>query len=1414
MFESKGKHFIVSLVSLILVLATMGMSFGADLNETFETHEINLDKDNLENSQNDIVQTNEITLNGGKFSDIQKSIDKVDDGGKIYLNGYYSADNSNSVVFINKNLEIIGGSNTILDGKNISCIFSIQESGSKSTINNLKFINGNSGQGGAMIILGKDVTIKNSVFEDNYADHSGGAIYTLSIFDKSGNYPINGNNLFIQNCNFTNNFAQIAAGAVGAYGNNTKIVGCNFIANKVKPRINHEAYGGAIQVGRDEYDLHSDIINCNFINNQAIAHNLNTSHGGAGCVRNGITYQNCKFINNSANQGGALTYHASGIIKNCNFSNNYAKLYGGALSTGYANMNMDLKVVDCKFDQNKALYGGAIQLKGKNIEIQSSVFKKNVAAINGGAVNIVAKTVKINNVEFNGNIANVNGGAVYINGDKTTVEDSSFVANEAIPDVKKLDDGLGGAIYINSSSATISKNTFNNNVARNGSAIYYDKSGLNCIISDNIMAENQAWVYALPIHAKNIYYGDICEISATIFGGNNIAKYGDLSVSNAIYNCAKQDKIKVNGETPILGASNNGKLYQDSREYNMDVLLTVVHEDGSVVFNKTLKSDFKGYVSNVLKNVKPGKYKVSATHFEDTYYKYITNVTFFNVYPKADLQVNKNSNLIDANYGDVVIWTLKITNNGPNKATGIKLKDLIPEGLFILSCNDKNYNQKTGILNIASLNIGESKIITITTLVNKTGTFINNASVQGNEYDWNLKNNNDSASIKVNSSADLVIEKFVNDTNPKFNSLVKWTLKVTNNGPNKSTGVFVKDLLSKGLIYISGNGNYDFKSGIWNIGTLESGKSISIDIITLVNKTGKIVNEANVSGNEYDWNLSNNYDNSSIDVDVCADLVIEKFVNDINPKFNSLVKWILKVTNKGPNNATGVIVQDILPEGLICLDDSFKGIWKVGNLLVNQTKELEIICLVNKTGKIVNIANVSGNEYDWNLKNNFANNSIDVNSSVDLSVKKYVNNIDPDFGEMIKWSIIVSNNGPDTATNVQIKDLLDEGLIFVKSKLTNGHYDVKSGIWFISSLKSGINETLDIYCKVNKLGNILNVASASSNEYDWNKSNNVDNESIDVVKVADLAVVKLINNSNPNYNDLVTWSIIVKNIGPNSATGVIVNDLLPNSLEYISFNSLKGVYDPISGVWNIGNLDVGEELRLDIISRIVKTGNITNFVKVKGNEKDNNLTNNHFEKSIQVKSSADLSIVKSVSKQEFYVDDLIEYLIEIINNGPDTAENVKVIEILNNNLKLLSAESTKGIFDSKNNILTIGSMGVGEKVILTVKAIALTSGQFENKVNVLSDTYDYNESNNHDEVNVLVLDELVKEIEDNVKSLILDKKLNNPFYKALTSKLETITPLSALTHVGLQKTGLPIFLLLLVSGICIGFSPIKISKKR
>ena len=53
MFKSKQKNFLISMLLLVLFLATLGTAFSADLNETLEAQEVSVSKDNLENSQNE-----------------------------------------------------------------------------------------------------------------------------------------------------------------------------------------------------------------------------------------------------------------------------------------------------------------------------------------------------------------------------------------------------------------------------------------------------------------------------------------------------------------------------------------------------------------------------------------------------------------------------------------------------------------------------------------------------------------------------------------------------------------------------------------------------------------------------------------------------------------------------------------------------------------------------------------------------------------------------------------------------------------------------------------------------------------------------------------------------------------------------------------------------------------------------------------------------------------------------------------------------------------------------------------------------------------------------------------------------------------------------------------------------------------
>jgi uncharacterized repeat protein (TIGR01451 family) len=72
--------------------------------------------------------------------------------------------------------------------------------------------------------------------------------------------------------------------------------------------------------------------------------------------------------------------------------------------------------------------------------------------------------------------------------------------------------------------------------------------------------------------------------------------------------------------------------------------------------------------------------------------------------------------------------------------------------------------------------------------------------------------------------------------------------------------------------------------------------------------------------------------------------------------------------------------------------------------------------------------------------------------------------------------------------------------------------------------------------------------------------------------VADLWLVKSVNDPNPCIDDLMEFTIQVTNDGPDDATGVEVTDLLSNGYLYDSYNSSSGMYATTSGVWSIGTI--------------------------------------------------------------------------------------------------------------------------------------------------------------------------------------------------------------------------------------------------
>src|SRR5262249_46464026 len=76
---------------------------------------------------------------------------------------------------------------------------------------------------------------------------------------------------------------------------------------------------------------------------------------------------------------------------------------------------------------------------------------------------------------------------------------------------------------------------------------------------------------------------------------------------------------------------------------------------------------------------------------------------------------------------------------------------------------------------------------------------------------------------------------------------------------------------------------------------------------------------------------------------------------------------------------------------------------------------------------------------------------------------------------------------------------------------------------------------------------------------------------------ADLAVTKTVNHPVVAVGRPVVFTIRVVNHGPGTATGVVLRDILPPGLIFVSAVATQGVYDPATQTWLVGTLASGAE---------------------------------------------------------------------------------------------------------------------------------------------------------------------------------------------------------------------------------------------
>ncbi len=484
-----------------------------------------------------------------------------------------------------------------------------------------------------------------------------------------------------------------------------------------------------------------------------------------------------------------------------------------------------------------------------------------------------------------------------------------------------------------------------------------------------------------------------------------------------------------------------------------------------------------------------------------------------NVPPAADIRVTKTVDNAAPNYLGNVVFTVTVTNAGPDTAVNTRVSDLLPAGFGFVSATPSvgSYDNVTGLWTVGDLANGASATLQLVAQVLASNTTLTNlANGSSNIYDWNLTNNNGSASVTVPPAADIAVTKDVNNTAPNYRDNVTFTVIVRNDGPDDATGVSLDDLLPAGLSWVSddSSGAYDPVTGVWTIGGLADGASATLNIVAQVlGHNTNIDNVANASASEFDPNLSNNRANVTINVPAAADIAVTKTVNNATPNYLGNVVFTVTVQNNGPDDATGVKLSDLLPAGLVWVSDNAStgsydhvtGIWDIGNLFMEQGPvTLTITAQVNKTGNITNIANASSDLYDWNLTNNVANATVSIPQTSELVLSKTVDKAKVVVGSTVKYTITVINNGPDAALNTVVTDILPSGMQYLSSIASTGSYDPVTGLWTIGTMANGATETLEIFVKVLATGTYENVATVSSDSS--NPGTNSSGVVIDVIR--------------------------------------------------------------------------------------------------------------------------------------------------------------------------------------------------------------------------------------------------------------------------------------------------------------------------
>ncbi|TWU03904.1 SpaA isopeptide-forming pilin-related protein [Neorhodopirellula pilleata] len=760
----------------------------------------------------------------------------------------------------------------------------------------------------------------------------------------------------------------------------------------------------------------------------------------------------------------------------------------------------------------------------------------------------------------------------------------------------------------------------------------------------------------------------------------------------------------------------------------------------------------------------------------------------------SDLSIDKTLVTPGSTIGDNVTFTIVVNNAGPDPATGVRVRDVLPAGLAYVSDSPSvgDYDPATGIWTIPAVPVGATNNATLTLVAS-----LQNAISQTNTAEIIAADQFDPDSTPGNANAteddidsvvvtpitvDLDLTKTVSLARPVPGETFTYTLNVRNTSQNDATGVVVRDPLPGGIIFQSNTADqvYSPTTGTWTVGNVPAGATRTIEIQAILNPNradilSPISNTAEITAtDQFDIDstpgnvIAGEDDQASATVTPArADLRLSKSASNPQANVGQEVTFTISTTNDGPDPSGVFTVSDPVPTGASLVRstpsigsyDSATGIWTVPGLGTNQTATLAIVLQTASPGSINNVAQISSASLpdpDSTPGNSVPGEDDQDDASIqsqaiNLSLQKSVDKATPRIGETFRYTIEVTNSGPDTATNVVIGETIPAPITLVSSLPESGTFVTSTRRWSIPSLAAGATTRLFLDARIDSIAGlpsgglsndltntaeVLSVDQVDTNSTPGNNDPAEDDQDSATVRVAiaDISLTKTSLTPAPNVGDLARFEIVVSNAGPDVATNLVIRDVLPNGLVYRSDtqSDTAGDYNNVTGLWTIPSLGVGQTTSLQINADVTSSGSFTNtaeLIEVGQDDPDSIPGNNRIDEDDQATAVIttpiiDLSLSKTVDPSRPSVGSEVTFTLTATNAGPDTATGVVVRDTLPVGFQFVSADPSPA-FVSNDGIWTVGTLASGESRSLLVRGTVTATELFDNRAEIIeADQFD------------------------------------------------------------------------------------------